>query len=92
MRVILRTLAVILAAGFACTAYVYLTLPDVRALRTKNLGTTAFMELRVEEAWARGAKRYVLGPVLRRKSLQPLLAGANHFGTLEALSERPRRR
>jgi len=78
MRVILRTLAVILAAGFACTAYVYLTLPDVRALRTKNPGTTAFMELRAEEARARGAKprreqRWVgydqISPNLRRAVL-----------------------
>jgi monofunctional biosynthetic peptidoglycan transglycosylase len=78
MRFTLRTLAVILAAGFACTAYVYLTLPDVRALRTKNPGTTAFMELRAEEARARGAKprweqRWVgydrISPNLRRAVL-----------------------
>jgi len=78
MRFILRTLAVILAAGFACTVYVYLTLPDVRALRTKSPGTTAFMELRAEEARARGAKprweqRWVgydqISPNLRRAVL-----------------------
>src|SRR5438309_8494574 len=38
------------AVGFACLAYSYLTLPDVRALRTSNPATTAFIELRAEEA------------------------------------------
>jgi monofunctional biosynthetic peptidoglycan transglycosylase len=42
------------AAGFACLCYVYLTLPDVRALRTSNPATTAFIELRAREARARG--------------------------------------
>jgi monofunctional biosynthetic peptidoglycan transglycosylase len=35
---------------FAFFAYVYLTLPDVRALRTRNPKSTAFMELREQEA------------------------------------------
>ena len=44
-------MAAALAAGaFAVIAYVYLTLPDVRALRASNPTTTAFMELRAEEA------------------------------------------
>ena len=38
------------AIGFAVLAYVYLTLPDVRPLRTSNPTTTAFMELRDSEA------------------------------------------
>jgi monofunctional biosynthetic peptidoglycan transglycosylase len=42
------------AAGFACLAYVYLTLPDVRPLKTTNPTTTAFMELRAEAARAKG--------------------------------------
>jgi monofunctional biosynthetic peptidoglycan transglycosylase len=50
MRVALRWLAAIGAAGFAVMAYVYLTLPDVRPLATTNPGTTAFMELRAREA------------------------------------------
>ena len=78
MRFILRALAVILATGFACTAYVYLTLPDVRVLRTQDPGTTAFMELRAQEALARGRKprweqRWVgydrISPNLRRAVL-----------------------
>jgi len=42
------------AVGFACLSYAYLTLPDVRPLRTANPSTTAFIELRAREARARG--------------------------------------
>ena len=42
------------AVGFACLAYAYLTLPDVRPLKTSNPPMTAFMELRAREAQARG--------------------------------------
>jgi monofunctional biosynthetic peptidoglycan transglycosylase len=38
------------AIPFGLLAYIYLTLPDVRALRTSNPSTTAFMELRADEA------------------------------------------
>ena len=38
------------ALAFVYIAYVYLTLPDVRALATQNPRTTAFMELRKREA------------------------------------------
>jgi monofunctional biosynthetic peptidoglycan transglycosylase len=41
-------------AGFAVLAYSYLTLPDVRQLKSSNPTTTAFMELRDEEALSRG--------------------------------------
>lgn len=42
------------AIMFAYFAYIYLTLPDVRPLRTTNPSTTAFMELRAREARAKG--------------------------------------
>jgi monofunctional glycosyltransferase len=42
------------ALGFGCVAYAYLTLPDVRALRHANPSTTAFIELRANEARAKG--------------------------------------
>jgi monofunctional glycosyltransferase len=45
-------LVAIPAAGFALLAYVYLTVPDVRPLKTANPTTTAFMELRDAEARA----------------------------------------
>jgi monofunctional glycosyltransferase len=54
MRRFGRALAIVLAVGFAYAAYIYLTLPDVRPLRTKNPSTTAFMELRATEARRRG--------------------------------------
>lgn len=50
-----RWAAVAAAAGFACLCYIYLTLPDVRPLKTSNPTTTAFIELRAREARARGA-------------------------------------
>ena len=53
-RTIGRALITVPAAGFALLAYGYLTLPDVRPLKTANPATTAFMELRDEEARAKG--------------------------------------
>jgi monofunctional biosynthetic peptidoglycan transglycosylase len=50
MRTFGRVVAIVFAAGFAYAAYIYLTLPDVRPLRTTNPSTTAFMELRASEA------------------------------------------
>jgi monofunctional biosynthetic peptidoglycan transglycosylase len=54
-----RGIAGVWAVGFACGAYVYLTLPDVRPLAKSNPTTTAFMEIRARETSARGkpAKR-----------------------------------
>jgi monofunctional biosynthetic peptidoglycan transglycosylase len=49
-----EVMAAAAGAGFALMAYLYLTLPDVRPLRTRNPTTTAFMELRANEARANG--------------------------------------
>jgi len=54
MRTAWRIVAALLAVGFACAAYIYLTLPDVRVLRTRNPSTTAFIELRTREALDNG--------------------------------------
>jgi len=57
--VIRKTLDVVAgvgAVGFACLIYAYLTLPDVRPLVTSNPATTAFIELRTEEALEKGLK------------------------------------
>jgi monofunctional biosynthetic peptidoglycan transglycosylase len=54
LRVVWRAFVALLAAGFAYAAYIYLTLPDVRVLRTHNPETTAFIELRVSQAIAKG--------------------------------------
>lgn len=78
MRTILRTVAAIVGVGFACSAYAYLTLPDIRPLRTENPGTTAFMALRAREAVRQGRtprwqQRWVsydqMSPALRRAVL-----------------------
>jgi len=54
MRRLGRVIAALLVVGFGCAAFVYLTLPDVRGLRTANPETTAFIELRARERRARG--------------------------------------
>jgi monofunctional glycosyltransferase len=56
MRTLGRAAAVALGAGFVYAAFIYLTLPDVRALRTTNPKTTAFMQLRVREARAKSVE------------------------------------
>ena len=54
LRQIARGLSAVAAVGFACLAYAYLTLPDVRPLATVNPSTTAFIELRAREARLQG--------------------------------------
>jgi monofunctional biosynthetic peptidoglycan transglycosylase len=54
MRTVARGVAASGAILFALLAYAYLTLPDVRPLRLANPPTTAFMELRAQEARALG--------------------------------------
>jgi monofunctional biosynthetic peptidoglycan transglycosylase len=44
----------LLAVAFACGAYLYLSLPDVRPLRTGNPEATAFQRLRADEARRKG--------------------------------------
>jgi monofunctional glycosyltransferase len=44
------------AVGYALLIYAYLTLPDVRPLRRENPTTTAFIEIREQEALAKGLK------------------------------------
>jgi monofunctional glycosyltransferase len=56
--VIRRFIQVVLGIGavaFACLAYAYLTLPDVRSLVKTNPTSTAFMDIRAAEARAKGA-------------------------------------
>jgi monofunctional glycosyltransferase len=55
MRKLGRAVAALFGAGFVYAAFIYLTLPDVRPLRTANPDTTAFMELRARERRAKGA-------------------------------------
>jgi monofunctional glycosyltransferase len=53
---LLQATAAVAAISFAAFAYLYLSLPDVRPLRTVNPRTTAFMELRAREADKAGKK------------------------------------
>src|SRR2546428_12051822 len=50
MRKLARWVSGAAAIGFGYLAYVYLSLPDVRPLRTGNPVTTAFIELRADQA------------------------------------------
>ncbi len=52
----LQIVAGVGAVAYGCLIYVYLTLPDVRPLITGNPTTTAFIEIRADEARAKGLK------------------------------------
>jgi len=54
MRRVGRVVSVAAAFGFGYLIFLYLTVPDVRALRTQNPQTTAFIELRAREAQSEG--------------------------------------
>ncbi len=54
MRVLGRGLVAIGAVALATVGYVWVTLPDVRPLKTQNPGPTAFMRLRAAEAQQTG--------------------------------------
>ena len=54
MRRVGRVIGAVAAFGFGYIAFLYLTLPDVRELRTKNPDSTAFMRLREREARSEG--------------------------------------
>ena len=47
------------AVAIACLGYTWITLPDVRSLRTERPATTAFMRLRAEEARRAGRPQRV---------------------------------
>jgi len=53
-RKITRALLAIGAVGVGTAAFIYITLPDVRPLRTSNPESTAFIDLRAREARGRG--------------------------------------
>jgi monofunctional glycosyltransferase len=53
-----RGLVLVALLAFAYLGYVYLTLPDVRSLAKENPKTTAFMELRKEEARDEGRRKF----------------------------------
>lgn len=76
LRRILRWLLGAAAIGFGCLAYAYLTLPDVRSLKTTNPSTTAFMELRAREARAKSARPRRVQRWIRYGRISPNLTRA----------------
>jgi monofunctional biosynthetic peptidoglycan transglycosylase len=64
------------AACFALLAYVFLTLPDVRPLATRNPATTAFIELRHDEALAQGRAPRRIQRWVRYEAISPSLRKA----------------
>jgi monofunctional biosynthetic peptidoglycan transglycosylase len=64
------------AACFALLAYVFVTLPDVRPLATKNPSTTAFIELRRDEAVAEGKSPRRVQRWVRYEAISPSLRKA----------------
>jgi len=54
LKRVLDVILGVVALGFGLLAYSFLTLPDVRPLKTNNPSTTAFIELRAAEARAKG--------------------------------------
>jgi monofunctional biosynthetic peptidoglycan transglycosylase len=68
---------VLLATLFAAyLAYIYVTLPDVTGLAKVNPKTTAFMELRVEEAREDGRKFSIRQQWIPYRQISPLLRRA----------------
>jgi monofunctional glycosyltransferase len=54
LKRVLDVILGVVALGFGLLAYSFLTLPDVRPLKTNNPSTTAFIELRAAEARVKG--------------------------------------
>ena len=80
---VLRWIGGAVAVGFASLCYAWLTLPDVRPLVASNPSSTAFMDLRADEAHdagkpARHEQRWVsysrISPHLKRAVLDAMLA------------------
>jgi len=71
-RIVVGTAGVL----FALIAYTWLTLPDVRPLRTQMPSTTAFMRMRADEATAAGRPVVFVHRVVRYGRISPTLVRA----------------
>ena len=71
-----RWVGAVAVAAFACVAYAYLTLPDVRALATTNPTSTALMELRAREARSAGRPQKRDQRWVAPRRISPLLTRA----------------
>src|SRR5262245_27637862 len=75
-RSLLRGIGIAAGCVFAIFAYLYLTIPDVRDLRTTNPSTTAFMELRAREARAKGQQPRHIQRWMSYRNISPELKRA----------------
>jgi monofunctional biosynthetic peptidoglycan transglycosylase len=75
-RWIWRIVAGTIGVLFALTAYTWITLPDVRPLRTQMPSTTAFMRMRADEATAAGRPVVFVHRVVRYGRISPTLVRA----------------
>ena len=64
------------ATAFALLGYLYLTLPDVRRLRSENPATSAFIELRAREARATGREPRFVQHWVAYRNISPELQRA----------------
>jgi monofunctional biosynthetic peptidoglycan transglycosylase len=71
-----QSIMAVLAIGLGCLSYTWLTLPDVRPLRTQTPATTAFMRMRAAEAAAAGHQAGFAQKLIRYHQISPLLIRA----------------
>lgn len=76
MKRIGKAIVLLALAGFSYIAYIYMTLPDVRQLAKTNPPTTAFMQLREEEARDEGRKFAIRQQWIPYRQISPLLRRA----------------
>jgi monofunctional biosynthetic peptidoglycan transglycosylase len=72
----LRAIVGTVAAGFACLAYTWIMLPDVRSLKTRAPERTAFMRIREDEARAEGKPARTLQRWVSYRQISPTLKRA----------------
>lgn len=65
-----------MAIGLGCVVYTWLTLPDVRPLRSQTPATTAFMRMRSAQAAAAGKSTAISQRFVRYGRISPLLVRA----------------
>ena len=75
-RTTFRLIVLLPALAFVYLAYVYLTLPDVRVLEKTNPKTTAFIELRKDEAREDGRKFSIRQQWVPYSRISPMLKRA----------------
>jgi monofunctional biosynthetic peptidoglycan transglycosylase len=75
-RTIVRIVLLIPVIALALVAYIYLTLPDVRPLAKTNPESTAFMQLRIEEAREAGRKFSIRQQWVPYNRISPMLKRA----------------